>query len=144
MAKKTVSVNTRIGQGFLIDATVRQFNIKIDQPPPGGNDEGPNPVEFMLLALGGCVCTVGRILATQKRIELRSIDCRVEGVMDSDVIMGKNTTDRAGFQHITVYVKLDADMTTSEKEQFLHEIEARCPVSDNIVNPSTVEVKIEA
>jgi len=141
MANKTVSVNTKIGQGFLIDSTVRQFNIKIDQPPPGGNDAGPNPVEFLLLALGGCICTVGRIIASQKRIDLRSIDCTVEGVMDSDVIMGKNTTERPGFQNIVAHVKIDADMSDSEKEAFLHEIEARCPVSDNIVNPSTVVLK---
>jgi len=142
MANKSVSVNTKIGQGFLIDSTVRQFHIKIDQPPPGGNDEGPNPVEFLLLALGGCICTVGRILANQKRIDLRSIDCTIEGVMDSDVIMGKNTTDRPGFQNIVAFVKIDADMTDAEKEAFLHELEARCPVSDNIINPSTVKLKL--
>jgi len=142
MANKTVSVNAKMAQGFLIESQIRQHHIKIDQPPPGGNDEGPNPVEFLLLALAGCVCTVGRILASQKRLNLRSIDCTIEGVMDSDVIMGKNTTDRPGFQSIVALVKIDADMTDDEKKQFIHELETRCPVSDNIINQSSVEMRL--
>jgi len=39
---------------------------------------------------------------------------------------------RAGFGGIRVITTIDADMTRAEKEQYLREIDERCPISDNI------------
>lgn len=64
----------------------------IDQPKmAGGNDEGPNPLEVFLASLPACICAIGRIIATQRRIPLRGIDVQVEGDIDKDFLMGKTT-----------------------------------------------------
>jgi len=40
-------------------------------------------------------------------------------------------------------VNFDADMTQEEKEQLLREIDARCPISDNIHNLTPIELIVE-
>jgi uncharacterized OsmC-like protein len=42
-----------------------------------------------------------------------------------------------------VTVKMDADMTKEEKEAFLHEVDLRCPVSDNIHNATPMTFVVE-
>jgi putative redox protein len=110
----------------------------------GGNDEGPNPLEVFLSTLPACICAIGRIIATQKGIELRGIDVQVEGDIDKDFLLGKTTTGRAGFTEIRSFVNIDADMTKEEKEEFLKEIAVRCPIADNmahnsVLSPTVVE-----
>jgi len=112
----------------------------IDQPKAGGgNDEGPNPLEIFLSSLPACICAIGRIIANQKRIELRGIDVEVEGDIDKDFLLGKTNEGRAGFTEIRSYVNIDADMTKEEKEEFLQEIAKRCPIADNIKEKSVIK-----
>lgn len=112
----------------------------IDQPKAGGgNDEGPNPLEVFLSSLPACICAIGRIIANQRRIDLRGIDVEVEGDIDKDFLLGKTAEGRAGFTEIRSYVDIDADMTKQEKEEFLQEIAKRCPIADNIKEKSIVK-----
>ena len=53
--------------------------------------------------------------------------------------MGATKEGRAGFTEIRVNVDIDADMSKAEKEAFLHEVDLRCPISDNIANISDVK-----
>ncbi len=87
--------------------------------------------------------TIGHIVAKQKRLAIRKIEVHVEGELDTDVLMGKNTEVRAGFSGIRVRTKIDADMSLQEKEQFLREVDARCPISDNIHNLTPIEFVVE-
>ncbi len=111
----------------------------IDQPKmAGGNDEGPNPLEIFLASLPACICAIGRIIATQRRIPLRGMEVEVEGDIDKDFLMGKTTEGRAGFTEIRSFIHIDADMTLAEKEAFLKDIAVRCPIADNIKFTSVV------
>lgn len=143
MAKKTVTISSQIGENFEINLNARNFSLKIDQPAPMGNDTAPTPLEYFFFALGGCVCTIGRIIAKQKNLPVKSIEVRVEGDLETDVLMGKNTEDRAGFQDIRVFTKIDAPMSKEEKDAFLKEIDSRCPISENITNNSSIKFLIE-
>ncbi len=55
-ALATFEVQTSLGEGLHSKATVRDFApLDIDEPPVlGGTDQGPNPVEVILAALGSC------------------------------------------------------------------------------------------
>ena len=144
MGLKKVSINASVGSSMLVDLEARDHKMVIDQPKAGGGtDQGPTPLEYFFFALGGCICTIARIVANQKRIALRNVTCRVEGELDTDVLMGKNCDFRAGFQSITIYTTVDADMTQEEKEAFIKEVDERCPISDNIHSASPVEIIVE-
>ncbi len=144
MALKKVNAEASVGESFLVDLKARDHALVIDQPKIGGGaDQGPTPLEYFFFALGGCICTIARIVANQKRIALRNITCRVEGELNMDVLMGKSSEDRAGFQNMKVYTTIDADMSKEEKELFLKEVDARCPISDNVQSTSAVEFIVE-
>ena len=144
MAMKLVSVDAVQLDGFKIETKSRQHIAIVDQPQAGGGtDAGPTPLEYLFVSLAGCIVTIGTIVAKQRRLAVRKIECHVEGELDTDVLMGKSADVRAGFTGIRVHTKIDADMSQEEKEAFLKEVDARCPISDNIHNLSPIEFTVE-
>jgi len=130
---KHVAVEAHMGERFRIESKIGDHTLYVDQPKTGGGeDAGPTPLEYFFLSLAGCIGTIARIAAKQKRIALRSMDVKVEGDLDVEGLMGRNPEARVGFSGITVTVKMDADMSQEEKEAFAHEVDRRCPVSANI------------
>ncbi len=143
MAKKSVKVNLDLLEKFKIEAVAGNHKVIVDQPAnAGGEDAGPNPLEYFLFGLGACILTIGRMAAKQKRIELKSFSVELEGVLDLDGLMGKDSSKRPGFEEIKVHAKLDADISDEEKMAFLEEVEKRCPVADNIMQPSKITLHL--
>ena len=141
---KHVAVEAHMGERFKIESKIGDHTLYVDQPKTGGGeDAGPTPLEYFFLSLAGCIGTIARIAAKQKRIALRSMDVKVEGDLDVEGLMGRNPEARVGFSGITVTVKMDADMSQEEKEAFVQEVDRRCPVSANIhvVTPVTLVVE---
>ncbi|MGH1461638.1 MAG: OsmC family protein [Neptuniibacter sp.] len=132
MANKTVSISATMGSGWAIHADIRDHKVVIDQPTSsGGTNEGPSPLEYFLFSLAGCVGSIGRIAAHQKKINLQSMEIKVEADLNSAGLMGQKTDDRVGFQQIRISAKIDADLSASEKAAFLDEVCDRCPLHDN-------------
>ncbi len=144
MAIKTVNVDASQVEGFKIETKSRQHVSYVDQPPAGGGtDSGPTPLEYFFISLAGCMVTIGIIAAKQRRLPIRKIEAHVEGELDTDVFMGKNTETRPGFSGIRIHMKIDGDMSQAEKEQFVKEVDARCPISDNVHNLTPIEFVVE-
>jgi putative redox protein len=140
---KTVELLAHMGGRFQMESKFRNHHVIIDQTKAGGGeDAGPTPLEYLLLSLAGCIGAIGRIIANQRRLALRSMEIRVVGEIDTDALMGKTSENRAGFSSITAIVKVDADMSQEEKEKFLHEIDSRCPISDNLKATTDVEIAL--
>ncbi len=122
-----------------------KFNLIIDEPKiMGGTDEGPSPVQVLLMALAGCLNVTGHEIAKQKGLPLNNIKIRIEGVMNPCTFIGCSFEERAGFQNI--HVKVDADMpgvSEKDKKEWLEETEQRCPVTDNIKADTTVDVLLD-
>jgi uncharacterized OsmC-like protein len=144
MAKmKTVSIEAKLGEKFKVEVKARNHILYVDQPVAGGGtDEGPNPIEYFFTSLAGCIATVARIIATQKRIKLNGLDMKIEGDFDTEIILGKSKENRPGVAGIHVTLNIDSDMTSEEKKAFVEEIESRCPVSDNIACVTPVKIEI--
>ncbi len=120
-----------------------KFKMIIDEPPNlGGTYEGPNPVEYVLAALGGCINVVGHLVAKEMGIELRGLEMTIEGDLDPSKFMGKPTNERTGYKEIRVNLKpvTNADKATLEK--WIKAVEERCPVSDNLRNPTPVKINV--
>lgn len=144
MQIKNVSIEAVQVEGFKIETRSRQHIAIVDQPVAGGGtDSGPTPLEYLFVSLAGCIVTIGHIVAKQRQLPVRSISARVEGELDTDVLMGKRSDVRAGFSDIRIHVKIDADMTQAEKEAFLKEVDARCPISDNIHGTTPLNFVVE-
>jgi len=144
MAKmKTIGVEAKLDEKFKIEVKAGEHLMVVDQPKAGGGmDAGPSPLEYLFASLAGCIGTVARIVAMQKRIPLKGMDMKVEGAFDLETLLGKGKENRAGFAGIKVMLHIDADMTKQEKEDFIQEVERRCPVSDNIANITPVVIEV--
>lgn len=121
----------------------RNFEMIIDEPKNlGGTDEGPNPVEFVLGALSGCLNVVGHVVAREMAIQLKGITMELEGELDPAKFMGQPSSERAGYKEIRVKMKPDCDATKEQLAAWIHAVESRCPVSDNLSNATPVKVML--
>ena len=144
MPIKTVSIEAAQVDGFKIETRMREHIAYVDQPAAGGGtNSGPTPLEYLFVSLASCIITIGHIVAKQRHLPIRRIEAHIEGELDTDVFLGKNAEARAGFTGIRVHTKIDADMSQEEKEAFLRDVDARCPISDNIHNLSPIEFIVE-
>ncbi len=121
----------------------RDFSLVVDEPPSlGGDDLGANPVEFLLAGFAGCLNVVGHLVAQEQGLTLRSLDVEVSGPLDPARLFGQDTEVRAGFQHIEVALRVDADADAAALDHWVRTIEARCPISDNLRNATPVHLGV--
>ena len=106
----------------------------------GGDDAGPNPVECLAIALGGCIFNVCRIMAMEKQLETKDLRLSVVGDVDPSRAFGLDTDTRAGFSQLSVQVEFSSDLSASAKEEFRQELLARCPLCDTIGNPTPLQI----
>jgi|SRR5690554_1109447 len=139
MPVKTEKITAELLENYKIEVKTHSHVVYIDQPPAGGGgDEGPTPLEYLLSALAGCIITIAKITARQRRIDLRGLRVSVEGDLDTGVLLGKKQ-GRSGFGEIRVTAEIDADLSAKEKEEFLAEVDRRCPVSDNLAHGTNLK-----
>jgi putative redox protein len=140
---KTVKVTAVGPENWLITTKAGIHTALVDQPESlGGNNQGPSPLDYVFISLAGCLITIGKIVASQRHIDLRGMEVEISGDLNLDVLRGKEKNERAGFQNITAIVKIDADMSEAEKNEFLEEVDRRCPISDNLMNTTPIQVKL--
>ena len=132
---KTISAQGVLGAGFAVEVQCGSHRVVMDQPAhAAGQDLGPTPLELILAALAGCFGTIGRLLAHQRKIELRGMRFEVQADYDPAGLLGRDTTVRSGFQALRLLVEIDADLSAEDKQAFLQEIERRCPLADNLTH----------
>lgn len=125
-------------------AKTRQFTLTIDEPEGlGGTDQGANPVEFLLAAYAGCLNVMGHIVASELGFKLNNIRIELEGDLNPAKVFGKQTNDRAGYKEIRVNIFPDADTNEANLAKWLEIIESRCPVNDNLINPTPVKISLK-
>ncbi len=119
-----------------------KFSMIIDEPKEmGGTDEGPSPIQVLLMSLAGCLNVTGHEIARQKGLELHGIKIGIEGVMNPCTFLGCSFEERAGFQNIDVKIEPDfTDATQQQIDEWLKETEERCPVTDNIKAGTSLSV----
>ncbi len=58
------------------------------------------------------------------------------------VLRGKEMNERSGFTSMVAIVKIDADLSEEEKKEFIREVDRRCPISENLIHSTPIEIKI--
>ena len=142
MAIKTVSIlgSARKGEQFLVKT--EHFDIRISKNNNNQALNAPSPIEYVLAGYAGCVNAVGAIVAKELNIDLQSLEVEVSGKINTDKYLGINTIERAGFNAIEIVVKANADVSYHELQNWLKIVESRCPVYDNLINPTPIQVSL--
>lgn len=121
----------------------RNFTMYVDEPPQlGGEDKGANPVEYLLAALAGCINVVGHLVAKEMNIKLDELSVDIEGTLNPARFQGKSFEERAGYKQISVDIKVKSDASQDLLKKWLESVKDRCPVSDNIENPTPLKFNL--
>jgi uncharacterized OsmC-like protein len=116
----------------------------MDEPPVLlGNNDGRNPVEYLLVALSGCVTTSIVAHASAKGIEIRGIESRYEGDIDLRGFLGLSEEVPVGYREIRVYFKIDADVSDEQKEEMVRMGQKYSPVFNTITKSAPVSIHLD-
>ncbi len=140
MSTKTVNVlgYAKDNNQFVVKA--QNFDIRISKNEQFPELEGPSPIEYILAGYAGCINAVGKLVAKEQGIVLKSLQVEISGTLSLDKYQGKISKERAGFNAIEVTVKPTSDATLEQLKDWLITVENRCPVQDNLINPTPVSV----
>jgi uncharacterized OsmC-like protein len=121
----------------------RSFEFDIDHPLQfAAQDNGITPVEYVLVALGGCLTAGIAAVAQQRGIQLRSVQASVSADMDLHGILGADPDVRNGFSGVRVDYRIDADAGREEIEALVAQSQKRSAVYDVLTNPTAVTVTV--
>ena len=121
----------------------KTFAFDIDHPLQfAAEDNGITPVEYVLVALGGCLTAGIAAVAQQRGIQLRSVRAEVAAEMDLHGILGADPEVRNGFSGVRVDYRIDADASRAEIEALVAQSQKRSAVYDILTNPTAVTVSV--
>jgi len=97
-------------------------------------DRGPNPVEYVLHALAGCMTTGLVYHAAARGIAIKGLTTRFEGDLDLRGFLGISNEVRRGFSAIRVMFDIDADCDDAKKRELIDMAQTYSPVFDVVSN----------
>lgn len=140
----TFEASVELKEGLTFEAKTRNFAFLIDEPENlGGKNLGPNPVEYLLFALGGCLGIVIQVVAKEMNLKIEGIKINLKGELNPLRFMGKDFSERAGYKKINVEIEIKSSETKEKLQELLKKVEERCPISDNIRNLTPVEIVLK-
>ena len=105
-----------------------------------GNNEGANPVEFLLHALAGCVTTTLVLHAAVRGIVIRELSTELEGDIDVQGLLALDEVT-PGYREIRIRMHVEADCPDDELEELLAFAQAHSPVCNTICRPVPVSLE---
>lgn len=127
------------GAGQEDTARTQPFVLDAAEPPVLlGEDQGPNPVEYVLHALAACLTTSLVYHAAALGIRIESVESQLEGDLDLRGFLGLSQNVRKGYQGIRARFTITSDADPKQ----LEELTAFSPVHDIIANPVPVSISV--
>jgi len=128
---------------LVVESRMRGFTATIDEPLElGGADSGPNPVEMLLAALGGCQEIVYRAYASVMGLRIERIEVHAKGYLDLRGLLNLAEVP-AGFSQISFTTRIVSDEPEEKLRQLAEMVERHCPVMDTLQRPVPVAGKVE-
>lgn len=130
------------GAGREDDSRAEPFVFVNGEPPVLlGNNEGANPVEFLLHAIAGCVTTTFVLHAAARGIRIEEISTQLEGEIDLRGLLGLNDAVSPGYEQIRIKMDVKADCSDEELDALLAYARQHSPVCQSVCRPVPVIVE---
>jgi uncharacterized OsmC-like protein len=107
-----------------------------------GNNEGPNPVEFILHGLAGCMTTTMVLHAAAHGIAIDSVETKLTGDWDAQGFLGLDPSVRNGYKQIHIDFDIHGDLTEAQREQLIS-FAKKSPVYDIVTHGVPVHVGMQ-
>lgn len=123
--------------------TAGNHELIADEPEKaGGGDEGPDPYDYLLMALGSCTTITMKMYADHKGwpvediyVELKHFKAHAEDCEDCD-------DPKAKIDKIDKELIVKGDLTQKQLDRML-EISKKCPVHKTLLNKIEIQSSIE-
>ena len=125
---------------FIVKANNLQVRISKNNSNP--ELEGPSPLEYVLAGYAGCINAVGKLVAKEQYLDLKSLQVEISATLSLDQYQGKESNERAGFQVIDVVVKPTSEASLEELQKWISAVKKRCPIHDNLINPTPITLSL--
>ena len=135
-----------LGSGFSFRSYVRNHSFDLSEPSDlGGPDTSPNPVEYVLSALGACY-GIGFVLnATKRGVKIRNLEIALEGELDNILVFfGLSDKGHPGYKRIVAKAYVDAEADEKTLREIWEETVKTSPVGCTLIKNVEVvpEVKV--
>jgi len=107
-----------------------------------GQNKAPNPAEFVLHALAGCLTTSMVYHAAARGYKIRRINSTLEGDLDIRGFLDIDGAERNGYKAIRINFDIDGDFSAEVKEAILNMGPSLSPVFDIVRNGVPISVSL--
>ncbi len=130
------------GAGSEDESRSEPFTFTNGEPPILlGNNEGANPVEFLLHALAGCVTTTTILHATARGIQIRKLSTELVGNIDVKGLLAMDDNSQVGYESITIKMDIEANCSDEEIDELLAFAKDHSPVCSTVCKPVPVTLE---
>jgi uncharacterized OsmC-like protein len=129
---------SRYGQNI----SVGPHGIQVDEPRDvGGNDEGPNPYELLLAALGACTSMTVRMYAERKQWPLQGVEVRLAHSRIHAEDCAECDTKQGMLDRIEAEITFIGDLSDEQRHRLM-EIANICPVHRTLVSEVQIRTRL--
>ena len=126
---------TQTRDGFTVGNAEHQILLREDQ--------SPNPVEYVLHALAGCITTSLVYHAAALGHRITKVESTLEGDLDLHGFLGMDANVRNGYKNIRMSLKVEGNVPEQTLTELIELAQARSPVYDIVSNPVPISVQAE-
>lgn len=132
------------GAGQEDTSRTKPFVFDADEPPVLlGENNGANPVEYVLTGLSACLTTSLIAHAAARGIKIDEVESKLEGDLDVRGFLGMSDDVRNGYENIRVKFKVKGDAPQEKLQELVELAQKRSPVFDIVTNSVPVSVELE-
>ena len=143
-AKAVFRSTSHLVDGLKCEARSGDHSMTIDEPEMlGGTNQGPNPVEVVLSALGACQEITYRLYADKLEIPVTGVEVEVLGEIDLCGFFAVDDNVRPGYTDIMANVKIESTASDEDIQRLIEAVDAHCPVLDIISNSTPIKINVE-
>jgi len=137
-----VQVSGRTADGFLCGVEVGAHTLVADEPQAsGGSDQGPDPYQFLVTALGACTVMTLNMYARHKGLAVERVICRVS----HRKLHAKDCADceahEGRIDELSRSIVIEGELSAEQRARML-EIADRCPVHRTLEGEITVRTTL--
>lgn len=106
-----------------------------------GNNEGANPVEFLLHAMAGCVTTTTVLHAAARGIQIHKLSTELTGNIDLQGLLALDDAVPVGYESVQITMDIEADCSDEEIDELISFAKDHSPVISTVCKPVPVTVE---
>ncbi len=129
----TVRADSKLLGDQLQESKMRNYALVCDEPSSlGGTDQGPNPLEFFMSAVGFCENVTLARFASLRGLELESLETSVRGHWDRRG-QGEWEGVEPVFEDFVVETRITSGAPLEKIRELVRVVHVRCPMHASIL-----------